>query len=127
MPAVQFSSRQLADVVVASPTGRIDHGAARQFEESLLPLLDAAAPGQGGVLLDFSGVDYISSVGLRALMIAGKRMHARGAALAIATLQPVVAEIFAISRFNGLFRVYPSVREALAAMSPAALAAFDRG
>jgi anti-anti-sigma factor len=127
MAAVQFASRQFADVVVASPTGRIDHGAAPLLERSLMPLLDAAVPGQGGVLLDFSGVEYISSVGLRVLMIAGKRMHARGAALAIATLQPVVAEIFAISRFNGLFRVYPSVREALAAMSPAALAAHDRG
>ena len=125
MPAVQFSSRQLADVVVASPTGRIDHGAARQFEESLLPLLDAAAPGQGGVLLDFSGVDYISSVGLRVLMIAAKQTRGNGARIAVAALQPVVAEIFAISRFDHVLEVFPSVRGALEKLSAPALAAFD--
>lgn len=127
MPAVQFSSRHLADVVVAAPIGRIDHGAAQLFEQSLLPLVDAAASGHGGVLLDFSGVDYISSVGLRTLMIAGKRMHAKGGTLAIASLRPIVAEIFAIARFDSLLRIFPGMREALAAMSPEALQAFDRG
>ena len=40
-------------------------------------------------------------------------------------LQPIVAEIFAISRFDSVLEVFPSVRDALAAMSPEALAAYD--
>ena len=122
-----ITTHHYADTIVAAPAGRIDHRSAAELETALAPLLAQAGERKGSLVLDFAAVEYISSVGLRALMIAGKRMHARGAALAIATLQPVVAEIFAISHFNGLFRVYPSVREALAAMSPAALAALDRG
>ena len=58
-------------------------------------------------------------------MIAAKAVRARGARIAVAGLQPVVAEIFAISRFDGVLEVFPAVRDALAAMSPAALAAYD--
>jgi len=39
----------------------------------------------------------------------------------------VVAEIFQIARFNLVFEAYPKVRDALASLSPAAAAAFDRG
>jgi anti-anti-sigma regulatory factor len=45
----------------------------------------------------------------------------------LAALRPVVAEIFQISRFNMLFEIHASVREALASLSPPAAAAFDKG
>jgi anti-anti-sigma factor len=122
---VQFSSRQFVDIVVAAPVGRIDHSAAGRLEQSLAPLLAGAPSGKGGVILDFSGVDYISSVGLRVLMIAAKQMRGRGARIAVAALQPVVAEIFAISRFDSVLDVFPSVRNAVEKFSPPALAAFD--
>jgi anti-anti-sigma regulatory factor len=59
-------------------------------------------------------------------MIAAKKMRAREAAIGVAALQPVVQEIFDISRFDHVVEVYPSVRDALAALSQPALAAFDR-
>src|SRR4029453_17157562 len=121
---VDFSSRQFVDIVVAVPIGRIDHAAAGKLEQSLAPLLAQAQSAKGGLILDFSGVEYISSVGLRVLMIAAKQMRGRGAHIAVAALQPVVAEIFAISRFDSVLEVYPSVRDAIAKLSPAALAAF---
>ena len=74
---------------------------------------------------DLSGVDYISSVGLRVLMIAARRMREAQATLALADLQSVVAEIFAISRFDKVIDVQPSVRAALQACSADALAAFE--
>jgi hypothetical protein len=40
-------------------------------------------------------------------------------------LKPVVAEIFAISRFDRVLGVFPSVRSAIEQFSPTALAAFD--
>jgi anti-sigma B factor antagonist/stage II sporulation protein AA (anti-sigma F factor antagonist) len=122
---VQFSSRQFVDIVVAAPVGRIDHAAAGQLEQSLAPLLAETPSGKGGLILDLSGVDYISSVGLRILMIAAKQMRGRGARIAVAALQPVVAEIFAISRFDSVLDVFPSVRDGITKLSPPALAAFD--
>jgi anti-anti-sigma factor len=122
---MQFSSRQFADVAVAAPVGRIDHTAAGQFEEALAPLLAQAEADKRGLVLDFEGVEYISSVGLRVLMIAAKRMRAHGATIGVATLQPVVAEIFAISRFDSILGVSASVRDAVAKLSASALAALD--
>ena len=76
-------------------------------------------------MLDFTAVAYISSVGLRVLMIAARQVRGRHARIAIAGLQPVVAEIFGISRFDKVLEVFPSVRDALAAVSSEALAAYD--
>jgi len=124
---VDFSSSQFADVVVAAPVGRIDHAAAGELERSLTPLLPGSGSGTAGLVLDFSGVDYISSVGLRVLMIAAKHARAHASRIAVTALQPVVAEIFAISRFDNVVEVFPAVRDALAAFSAPALAAFDAG
>jgi len=45
----------------------------------------------------------------------------------VAALQPMVAEIFEISHFNLVFQVFGSVKEALAAVSADAVAAFQKG
>jgi|SRR5271166_3384794 len=122
---MQFSSRRFADVVVASPVGRIDHANAGLFEEALLPLLAQSNIDKVVVLLDFAGVEYISSVGLRVLMAAVKQAGAHESRIAIACLQPIVAEIFGISRFDRILDLYPSVPDALARFSAPALEAFN--
>jgi anti-anti-sigma factor len=122
---VQFSSRQFADIAVAAPAGRIDHVSAGALEQSLAPLLVEAGSRKAGVILDFSNVGYISSVGLRVLMVAAKQMRGYGTRIVVAAPQPDVAEIFAISRFDRVFDIVPSVRGALGQLSAAALAAYD--
>ena len=62
---------------------------------------------------------------LRVLMVAAKNLHARNARIAVAALQPVVVEIFDIARFAHVLEVFPTVRDAVAALSPSALAAWD--
>ena len=122
---MQFSSRQFANVAVAAPVGRIDQAGAAAFEQSLSPLLAQSGTGRGGVVLDFGGVEYISSVGLRVLMIAAKQMKGHGARLVLAAPQPVVAEILSISRFDRVVETAPTVRRALEWLSSSALSAFD--
>ncbi len=120
-----FQSRHFGNIAVATPSGRLDHSAAAAFEQALLPLLDDQ--NAAGLIVDFADVEYISSVGLRVLMIAAKQMRGRKARVAAVALQPIVAEIFAISRFDAVFEVFASLRDALAAMSSEALAAYDAG
>ena len=122
---MEFSSRKLADVVVAAPVGAIDHSTASQFEQALAPLLNEAAAAGTPLVLDFAGVDYISSMGLRVLMAASKQMRARNAPIAVAALQPAVDEIFGIARFKFVLQIFPSVRNALVSLSAAALNAYD--
>ena len=124
-PIVEFSNRPFADVIVAAPVGRIDHHSAGALETALAPLVQEASLRKGVLVLDFAGVDYISSVGLRILMIAAKELRAHEAKIAIANMRPVVAEIFAISRFDRVLGVFPTVRGAIEQFSAPGLAAFD--
>jgi anti-sigma B factor antagonist/stage II sporulation protein AA (anti-sigma F factor antagonist) len=121
---LQIATRQVADAVIAMPAGRIDHRSAAEFEAALTPLVSAAVAAKGALVLDFSRIEYISSVGLRVLMIAAKKMREREAPLLVAALQSVVAEIFAISRFDRILTVTATLDEALALGSPAALAEY---
>ena len=123
---MDFRSLRFVDVVVAVPTGRIDHASADPLQHALLPLANGTAgDAAAAIVLDFAGIDYISSVGLRVVMLAAKQVRARQARIAVAALQPVVLEIFQITRFNHVVEIFPSVPEALAALSPAAAAAYD--
>ena len=122
---VEFSSRQLADVAVVAPVGQIDHCNAQKLQQALTPMLDQAAAAGTPVVLDFTGVEYISSMGLRVLMVAAKQMRGAGVRIAVAALQPVVQEIFDIARFKHVMEVFPSVRSALHDLSAPALSAYD--
>jgi anti-sigma B factor antagonist/stage II sporulation protein AA (anti-sigma F factor antagonist) len=122
---VELTSRKLADVVVVAPAGEIDHVNAMKLEEALTPFVDAAAAAQTPLVLDFTNVEYISSMGLRMLMAAARRMRSRNAPMAVAGLQQTVQEIFEIARFRFVVDVFPSVRDALVALSVPAVAAYD--
>ena len=117
---MNVSTRRLADLTLLGVAGRVDHRSAGELEAAL----GDAMTSPGALLLDFSGVEYISSVGLRVLMVAARHRRAEQAGFAIASLQPVVAEIFAISRFDKVLPVYDDVAAALAALSPSALVAW---
>ncbi|MEP6678997.1 MAG: STAS domain-containing protein [Betaproteobacteria bacterium] len=120
---MELASHRYGDVVVAAPVGRIDHANADSLTAALAPLLD---PADGaGLLLDFSRVDYISSVGLRVLMLAAKTLRTQQRKLGVAAPTTTVREIFEISRFNLILDLSPTVRDGLARLSPHAVATFD--
>jgi len=64
---MELSPRRFADAVVLAPAGRIDQSSADAFKAALAPHLERCADGGDRVVLDLSGVDYISSAGLRVL------------------------------------------------------------
>ena len=109
---MNLPTREQAGVLIVSVSGRIDHTTSEEFSTALDPLLETCAQGHPPVLLDFAGVDYISSAGLRVLMMASRRAKAQQGAFAIAALQPLVQEVFAISRFNLIVPCYASVDSA---------------
>jgi anti-anti-sigma factor len=117
--------KRYADTVVLAPTGRLDHSTSEAFKAALTPHMARCAADQDRVLLDLAGVEYISSVGLRVLMLASKQAKGQGGTIAVAALQPAVKEIFDITRFTMVLDVFPTVRDGLARLSRAALAAFD--
>jgi anti-sigma B factor antagonist len=104
--------------VILTPIGRIELTSADGFKEQLLGALEAAAE-SGAVVIDCAHLDYISSAGLRVLVIAARA--ANGRKLGVATMQPVVREIYAISRFEAIIAAFETVRDALAKLDPSAL------
>ena len=96
-------------ITVAAVSGRIDHASSEAFAAALEPLLAACTAGSPPLVLDFAGVSYISSVGLRVLMTASRRAKSQNGVLAIAGMQSVVQEVFAIARFNLVMPCYVSV------------------
>ena len=109
--------RVVAGTTVASPSGRIDHASSERLSAALDPLLASCKAGAPALLLDLSGVDYISSMGLRALVVASRRATAQGGRFAVAGLQPLVQEVFAIARLNLIMPCYVDVDGACAALA----------
>jgi len=120
-----LSPRRYANAVVLSVTGRLDQDTCDAFRADLMVHVEATGRDSGAIILDLTGLEYVSSAGLRCFMLASRQAKAQHGRIVVAALQPMVAEIFEISHFNLVFQVFPQVREALGAVSADALAAFD--
>jgi anti-anti-sigma factor len=89
-------------VVVVAPDGRVDSTTSGALDAHLLQLAKA---GDDRVVVDFSGVDYISSAGLRVMLTLAKRMRERGGKLALCGLGDAVRQVFELAGFLPLFAV----------------------
>jgi anti-sigma B factor antagonist len=106
---VNISTRKEGSATVVQVSGRIDAEAAPGFEFSCVQLV----PGwEKLVVLDLGGVQYISSGGLRSLLVIGKYQQQRGGVLRLANLTPTVRQLFEQSRFDSLFQCFDSVEKA---------------
>jgi len=124
---MKVSSRRYGNAAVLRVEGRLDQDTCEGFTTELMTYVDAAVHDGGAIVLDLSPLEYVSSAGLRCFMLASREAKAHQARIFVAALQPMVSEIFAISHFDLVFQVFPTVREALGAVSAEAAAAFEKG
>ena len=103
--------------VIVSPGEPVDHENADDFESRLIPSVEEASRSGGSLIIDFGGVDYMTSVGLRALMMAVKEAESASVKILVTGLNETMQEIFHISGFEKLFDVHESLESALAAAS----------
>ena len=116
--------RRYANAMVVQAGGRLDQETCEGFRPQLSGYVERAAREGCALILDFGELEYVSSAGLRCLLVASRQMKAAKGRIMVAGMQPMVSEIFAISHFDMLFEVVPTVREALAAVSAEAAAAY---
>ena len=114
---MELSSSNLGPVRVLAAHGRLDHSHAKEFEAELAPHLVDCTPAGSPVVLDFANVAYISSVGLRVLLLAAKQVKSQQGRIAIAALTPIVSEVFQVSHFNLVLKVFPDVAAAAAELA----------
>ena len=117
-------SESFADCRLVSVHGRIDHSNADRFQESLSAEAREVPKG-GGLVVDLAGIEFITSAGLRALLLAQRTVSAAGARLVICGVRGVVREVFRIARFDTLLSVADSPETAMAKVSPAAAEAYS--
>ena len=123
---MSLSSQVFSNALVVNVAGRLDQDRCDAFRHDLAPLLASAANSAQTIVLNLAELEYVSSAGLRCFMLAAKEVKAHEGKIVVTALQPMVDEIFKISRFDLLIPVFPSVRAALESVSADALAAYEK-
>ncbi len=99
-------------VLVLSPAGRIDTRTASDFEQAVMARVtgpDAATR----IVMNFEGLDYINSTGMRVLLILAKTLSKASGKLVLCSMKDHIFEVFKISGFNQILTITPTEEEAL--------------
>ena len=97
--------------MTAQVGGRIDGSNVAQFEEAIRTAIDES---DRAVLIDCENLGYISSAGLRAVLMTAKTLSSRNAKFALCAMSDPIREVFQISGFDKIVAIHPSKAEALA-------------
>ena len=89
---------------VVTARGRLDGAASGPFAERVQALIGAERP---KLLIDFSGIDFVSSAGLRAVLTILKRVKSLNGAFALCGVQKPVREVLDITGFAGMIDIHP--------------------
>ena len=98
-------------VLVLLPVGRLDSANARTFESIIM---DHIGNSEQHLIVDFSRLAFISSSGMRVLLIAAKRLNASKGKLVLCEMQDHIHEVFHISGFDQIIPILDSRQSATA-------------
>ncbi|MBS1187623.1 MAG: anti-sigma-factor antagonist [Burkholderiaceae bacterium] len=111
---MNFQVRKEANATVITLAGRLDAVTVPEYERKVQQLIN---DGDSRFVVDFDGLAYISSAGLRGLLVMAKLLKAKGGQVRFANVKGAVKEVFAISGFNAIFGMDESVAASLATLS----------
>ena len=101
------------EVLIAKVDGRIDGTNAQEFQRELETAVDTSTH---AMILDLEHVSYISSAGLRVILLTAKSLLKKDAKFAVCSLSAQIREVFEISGFDKIIAVHASQTEAIAAL-----------
>ena len=107
---MKIDATKEGSAVVMSLKGRLDAVASSEFETSLS---DWMSKGDNNFLLNFGDLEYISSAGLRIILASSKKLKERKGKIFLTGLHGPVEEVFKISGFMSIFRVFATAEAAL--------------
>jgi anti-anti-sigma factor len=99
---VGFRDRKIMDMVVI-----------QELADELYALVEQEK--RTNVLLNFAGVEFLSSAALNKLIVLDKKIKTAGGKLLLCSLRPEIFEIFAVTRLTQLFVIKRTEQEAVAA------------
>jgi len=98
---MEIVKTQNEGTAILSLTGRLDTITSPKLQEALteaIPLSDA-------IELDFSGIDYVSSAGLRVLLFGQKSMQSADKTMTLTNVSSEVMEVFEVTGFSGMLTI----------------------
>jgi anti-anti-sigma factor len=107
---MEIERSSAGDVQVVRVKGRLDSSSSAAFEAQVLP---AIRPGANRVVLDFSALDYVSSAGLRAVLLTAKQTRATQGGFAIFGMAAPVHQVFKMSGFARIIPLFDTEAEAV--------------
>lgn len=107
---MDITTRKEKDITIVTVSGRIDAITAPEFESSLDGLITS---GERTLLINLSGLGYISSAGLRSILSSAKKLKSLSGEIFFTGLQGPVEEVFQISGFKSIFKIFPTENDAL--------------
>jgi len=102
---------QEGGTTILTPRGRVDSVTCKPFEQQLMGCIDG---GERRVIVDFVELDYISSAGLRVLLMGAKRQRAAGGRLVLCAMKDHIREVFDVSGFSSILEIKKDRAESLA-------------
>lgn len=112
---MELTEEGAADITIVAVAGRLDTQTAGRFSTRMDELLGA---GQAQLLIEASGLNYISSAGFRALLLAAKGAADKGGRLAVCSMTPPMRRVVELAGLEAVFETYPSREDALAKLAP---------
>lgn len=110
---MKITSTMMEDILLLAIEGRVDTNTATEAEEAIIGTIDNGA---ARLAIDFSGLDYVSSAGLRVFLLAAKKLKKTGGQMSLFGMKPIIKEVFDMSGFSALFTIVNTRDEALTAL-----------
>ena len=107
---MEIQTRKEKAGVVVSLKGRMDAVTAPEFEKNVIDLI---SKGEKTFVVNLGELDYISSAGLRSILTLAKKLKEREGKIVVAGLKGPVEEVFKISGFQSIFKIFDSEESAL--------------
>lgn len=109
---MELTTRTNDDITIVDFVGNFDTNTSPVAEKTLNCLIEG---GSLHIVANFSGMEYISSAGLRVLLATTKKLKSAGGNLHICHLNEVALEVFEVSGFITIFSVFKTEEEARSA------------
>ena len=109
---MEINQETIGEATILVPLARVDSSTAKAFEARVLAVVNTAAP---KIIIDFSELNYISSAGLRVVLV-GAKMTRGTRKFVLCGMKPHIREVFDVSGFAKILSIYPDRAAALAAL-----------
>lgn len=102
---MEVKTREDSNITIVTPVGRVDTSTVKEFEESVMAIPNTK------IVISFSQIDYISSAGLRVVLMLGKKLLASKGTLVLVDMPSNIFNVFKMSGFDKILKICSTFEE----------------